>query len=176
MERHHAILECALFVAGEPVPITELARILGLSTDETRLLLVQMERIYREEGRGVLPMVTQESAQLISNADYTAHVEELFVPNQSRTVSQSMMESLAVVAYHQPVTRAEIESVRGVRCEYAVAQLQKLGLIQAVGRKDTVGKPILYGTTDRFLRRFGIHSLDELPKMNTESDEWKEEN
>lgn len=77
-----------------------------------------------------------------------------------------MLETLAVVAYRQPVTRADIEAVRGVRCEYAVSQLQKLGLIAAVGRKDAVGKPTLFGTTDRFLRHFGLHSLEELPEFS----------
>ena len=79
-----------------------------------------------------------------------------------------MLETLAIVAYRQPVTRAEIENVRGVRCEYAVTQLQKLGLIQAVGRKDVIGKPMLYGTTDAFLRKFGLHNLSELPPLPLE--------
>jgi len=166
MEKTYNIIECALFVAGEPVPIIELARILNISADDTRLLLAAMERTYREECRGVLPLVTQESAQLVSNADYASYVEELFVPGETRAVSQSMMETLAVVAYRQPVTRAEIEGARGVRCEYAVAQLLKMGLIETVGRKETVGKPILYGTTDRFLRKFAIHDLSELPQIN----------
>ncbi len=79
-----------------------------------------------------------------------------------------MLETLAIVAYRQPVTRAEIESVRGVRCEYAVTQLQKLNLIQAVGRKDVIGKPMLYATTDDFLRKFGLHNLSELPPIDLE--------
>ena len=77
-----------------------------------------------------------------------------------------MLETLAIVAYRQPVTRSEIEAVRGVRCEYAVSQLQKLGLIEPVGRRDTVGKPVLLGTTDKFLRKFGLHSLEELPEFS----------
>ena len=76
-----------------------------------------------------------------------------------------LLETLAIVAYRQPVTRADIEAVRGVRCEYAVTQLQKLGLIVQVGRRDTVGKPALFGTTDQFLRQFGLHSLEELPEF-----------
>jgi len=77
-----------------------------------------------------------------------------------------MLETLAVVAYRQPVTRADIEAVRGVRCEYAVGQLQKLGLIAACGHKDTPGRPVLFGTTDKFLRQFGLHSLEELPEFS----------
>jgi segregation and condensation protein B len=89
-------------------------------------------------------------------------------PEQKKNISQSILETLAVVAYKQPVTRAEIESVRGVRCEYAVSQLQKLGLISAVGRKDVIGKPMLYATTDTFLHKFGLHNLSELPALPLE--------
>ena len=93
------------------------------------------------------------------------YVERLLQPEQKKNVSQSMLETLAIVAYRQPVTRAEIESVRGVRCEYAITQLQKLGMITAVGRKDVIGKPMLYATTDSFLRKFGMHNLSELPSL-----------
>lgn len=156
-------MECMLFVAGDPTPICELARVLDLSTAETRSLLAEMEASYRVSGRGICPLITDETAQLISNADYVQDVEELLQPEKTKSVSRSMLETLAIVAYRQPVTRADIESVRGVRCEYAVTQLQKLGLIEVVGRKDTVGKPALLGTTDKFLRRFGLHTLEELP-------------
>ena len=80
-------------------------------------------------------------------------------------MSDSMMETLSVIAYRQPVTRADIEAVRGVRCEYSVSQLLKQGFICELGRKDCVGRPMLFGTTDAFLRKFGLHSLDELPPM-----------
>ena len=84
------------------------------------------------------------------------------------------METLAVIAYKQPVTRAEIESVRGVRCEYAISQLIKVGLIASVGRKDTIGKPMLYATTDTFLHKFGLHNLSELPTLPLEEPEAME--
>ena len=158
-------LECLLSVAGDPVPIAELSRVLELSKPQMQALLTEMERSYREEGRGVQLLVTAETAQLVSSRDYIDAVERLLQPDTSRSVSQSMLETRAVVAYRQPVTRADIEAVRGVRCEYAVTQLQKLGLIVQVGRRDTVGKPALFGTTDRFLRQFGLHSLEELPEF-----------
>ena len=166
MDRKNAsIVECLLFVAGEPVLITEIARVLELDEAATKTLLYEMETTYRDEGRGVCLLATDDTAQLISNRDYIGYVEALLQPEQKRNVSQSILETLAVVAYKQPVTRAEIESVRGVRCEYAIGQLQKLDLIAAVGRKDVIGKPMLYATTDTFLHKFGLHSLAELPSL-----------
>lgn len=163
--RQASIVECLLFVAGEPVLITEIARVLELDEASTKTLLYEMETAYRDEGRGVCILATDDTVQLISNRDYIRYVEDLLQPEQKRNVSQSILETLAVIAYKQPVTRAEIESVRGVRCEYAVGQLQKLGLIAAVGRKDVIGKPMLYATTDAFLHKFGLHNLSELPSL-----------
>ena len=168
-------VECLLFVSGDPVPVPELSRTLGLSNADTRSLLVDMERLYREEGRGVQLLVTEESAQLTSNRDYADAVESLIQPDETKNVSQSLLETLAIIAYRQPVTRADIERIRGVRCEYAVSQLLKLGLIVAVGRKDVVGKPVLFGTTDRFLRQFGIHSVEEMPEFLRYSGDLDEE-
>ena len=163
-----AVIECMLFVAGEPVLITELARVLEQDEASVKALLFEMELQYREEGRGIRLLATDDTAQLVSNAEYIEYVEALLQPEQKKSVSQSIMETLAVVAYKQPVTRAEIEAVRGVRCEYTISQLQKLGLIAAVGRKDVIGKPMLYATTDTFLHKFGLHNLSELPSLPLE--------
>ncbi len=176
MDRKNAsIAECLLFVAGEPVLITELARAMESDTAAVKTLLYEMENAYRDEERGITLLVTDDTAQLISNRKYIEYVERLVQPEQKKSVSQSMLETLAIVAYKQPVTRAEIESVRGVRCEYAVTQLQKLGLIAAVGRKDVIGKPMLYATTDDFLRKFGLHNLTELPPLQMEEPTEEEE-
>ena len=166
-----AIVECLLFVAGEPVLITEIARVLEQDEASVKALLYEMEMTYLEEGRGICLMTTDDTAQLVSNRDYISYVETLLQPEQKKSVSQSIMETLAVIAYKQPVTRAEIESIRGVRCEYAVSQLIKLGLIAAVGRKDVIGKPMLYATTDTFLHKFGLHNLSELPTLPLEEPE-----
>ena len=169
--RKAAIVECMLFVAGEPVLITEIARVLEQDEASVKALLFEMEMRYREEGRGICLLATDDTAQLVSNREYIEYVEALLQPEQKKSVSQSIMETLAVVAYKQPVTRAEIEAVRGVRCEYAVSQLIKLGLIAAVGRKDVIGKPMLYATTDTFLHKFGLHNLSELPTLPLEEEQ-----
>ena len=164
-------IECMLFVAGDPVAITELARVLDLPMPKTRNLLSEMEYSYRVEGRGVQLLVTHDTAQLVSNRAYIEEVKQLVNPDETKSVSQSLLETLAVIAYRQPVTRADVERVRGVRCDYAVTQLQKLGLIVEVGRKDVVGHPTLFGTTDKFLRQFGIHTVDEMPNFQHYSQE-----
>ena len=156
-------IECLLFVAGDPVPVPELARVMELPTREIRETLTEMERTYREGERGIQLLATKDTAQLISNKDYYALVVKLLQPDEKKSVSQSLLETLAVVAYRQPVTRSDVERVRGVRCDYAVTQLVRMGLITEVGRKDVVGHPALYGTTDRFLHQFGLHSVEEMP-------------
>ena len=164
-------IECMLFVAGDPVAITELARVLDLPMPKMRNLLSEMEYSYRVEGRDVQLLVTHDTAQLVSNRDYIEEVKQLVNPDETKSVSQSLLETLAVIAYRQPVTRADVERVRGVRCDYAVTQLQKLDLIVEVGRKDVVGHPTLFGTTDKFLRQFGIHTVDEMPNFQHYSQE-----
>lgn len=158
-----AAIECMLFVAGDPVPLLELQRVLNMEAPDLCAVLAHMQTVYREENRGVLLSITEETVQICSNKAYTEYVESLLQPVQQKTLSQSLLETLAVIAYRQPVTRADVEAVRGVRCEYAVSQLQKLNMIRPVGRKDTVGKPVLYGTTDAFLRHFGISEVSALP-------------
>ncbi|MEA4869459.1 MAG: SMC-Scp complex subunit ScpB [Christensenella sp.] len=168
-------IECMLFVAGDPVAITELARVLDIPLVATRSMLGEMESLYQAEGRGVQLLVTHDTAQLVSNRDYIEDVKRLVNPDETKSVSQSLLETLAVIAYRQPVTRSDVERVRGVRCDYAVTQLVKLGLIVEVGRKDVVGHPTLFGTTDKFLRQFGIHSVDEMPNFMRYSQEIFEE-
>ena len=168
-------IECMLFVAGDPVAITELARALDLPTPKTRNLLSEMEYAYRVNERGVQLLVTADTAQLVSNRSYIEDVKKLINPDETKNVSQSLLETLAVIAYRQPVTRSDVERVRGVRCDYAVTQLQKLGLIVEVGRKDVVGHPTLFGTTDKFLRQFGIHALEEMPNFPFYSQEILED-
>ena len=156
-------IECMLFVAGEPVLLEEIARVLDLPLAGTKELLAGMEQAYRQTGHGIFPMVTEDTCQMVSNPAYRNDIENLLQPEKTKSVSTSVMETLAVIAYRQPVTRADIEGVRGVRCEYAVSTLEKMGLIIQVGRRDTIGRPALFGTTDLFLRKLGIHSLEELP-------------
>lgn len=165
-ERFGAI-ECILFVSGDPVPIIKLQRAIGVTDIEMEHIIRSMDELYKKEKRGVQLFITPETMQLVSNKEYAKYVEELVQPVQAKSFSQAMLETLSVIAYRQPVTRADIEAVRGVRCEYAVSQLMKMGMIRELGRKNVVGRPMLLGTTDAFLRHFGIRSLNELPSLGS---------
>lgn len=166
--RHYGAIECILFVSGDAVPIIELQRAIGVTDIEMEHIISSMDAMYKKEQRGVQLQITGETMQLVSNREYAKFVEELIQPVQNKSFSQSMLETLSVIAYRQPVTRADIEAVRGVRCEYAVRELIKTGMIKELGRKDVIGRPMLLGTTDGFLRHFGISSLRELPKLDEE--------
>ena len=107
--------------------------------------------------------------QLTTRPDYAPYIERLLQPIQKQSLSQAAMETLSIIAYRQPVTKAEIEAVRGVKCDYSVASLVNKELICEVGRRESLGRPILYGTTPKFLQHFGIESLEELPPMKLEA-------
>ena len=161
----YGAIESVLFVAGEPLPKAELARVFELTELELSAALSEMETELQINKRGVRLFITGDTVQLVTAPENNEWLVRLLAPPQEKNLSDSMMETLSVIAYRQPVTRADIEAVRGVRCEYAVAQLLKQGFIKELGRKDVVGRPMLFGTTDAFLRRFGLHSIEELPPM-----------
>ena len=158
-------LEAVLFVAGEPVLVDDLAKALNETRFKVQMALNALKEEYDANQRGFCLRLFGEHVQLTTRPLYAADVVHLLQPVQKQTLSQAIMETLAVVAYRQPVTKAEIEAIRGVKCDYSVQSLTQKGLIVEVGRKDALGKPILYGTTDTFLQRFGIESLEELPPM-----------
>lgn len=160
------VVEAILFVSGEPVETAELERALEVTTLELSAALDELESGYDRERRGLRLLRFGGHVQLGTRSDYAPYIEKLLQPVQKQTLSQAVMETLAVIAYKQPVTRAEIEAVRGVKCDYSVQSLMNKRLICEVGRKETLGRPILYGTTDEFLRHFGISSLAELPTVD----------
>lgn len=174
-EKMFGIIEALLYVSGEPVSIVELQRVFGISAIEMRAKLSQMIDEMRTAGRGMIPYMTQDTVQLVTNSEYNEWVVKLLSPPEERTMSDSLLETLSVIAYRQPVTRADIESVRGVRCEYSVTQLLKQDLIVELGRKNCIGHPMQFGTTDAFLRKFGLRSLGELPPLPIHEEDGERE-
>ena len=158
-------IEAILFVAGEAVEIRELARALGQDEKTVRRTLHDLESEYDYQQRGFMLKRFGEKVQLATRPLYADDVVRLLQPVQKQSLGQAAMETLAVVAYRQPVTRAEVEQIRGVKCDYSLQSLTNKGLIAEVGRKETIGRPILFGTTDEFLSRFGIESLEDLPPL-----------
>ena len=163
------IIEAILFVAGEPVCVEDLAHALDLTVGELSAALDQLRDEYDLDARGVRLARFGDSVQLTTRAEYAPYIERLLQPVQKQSLSQAAMETLSIIAYRQPVTKAEIEAVRGVKCDYSVSSLLHKELICEMGRRESLGRPILYGTTTKFLQHFGIESLNELPPMKLEA-------
>lgn len=158
-------IEAILFVAGDAVRVEDLAKALGIGLAELDRALNALKDEYDFAQRGFCLKRFGHQVQLATRALYSRDVVHLLQPVQKQSLSQAAMETLAVVAYRQPVTRAEVEQIRGVKCDYSIQSLVNKELIHEVGRKDTLGRPILYGTTEAFLSHFGISSLEDLPPM-----------
>ena len=161
-EEYVPVIEAALFAAGFPVKFERLEEVLGLSHDD--LLEFLRSKAFEYKGRGIRLVMFSDSCQLCSNEEYEKQVKSILGMRSGGALSNSALEVLAIIAYNQPVTKAFIEQVRGVDSSYAVTTLGEKQLIEVTGRLDVPGKPNLYGTTDTFLRCFGLGSLDELPK------------
>ena len=158
-------IEALLFVAGEAVTVKELARALQTEEKAVKAELNAIRDEYDYDQRGFLLKRFGDKVQLATRPLYAQDVLRLLQPVQQQSLSQAAMETLAVVAYKQPVTRAEVEQVRGVKCDYSLQSLINKGLIKETGRKDTIGRPILFGTTDEFLSHFGLEGLEYLPPL-----------
>lgn len=156
-------VEAILLVAGGPVPLGVLADALGMPAPQLRPVLDRLAAEYA--ARGIRIQEIAGGYQLATRPSLGRVVERFLRIDRHERLSKAALETLAIVAYRQPVTRAEIEAVRGVRPEYALEVLGERGLIREVGRLDRVGRPILYGTTEGFLRAFGLRSLDDLPPL-----------
>ena len=155
-------VEAILFAAGYPVKYEKLAEVIGLSERDMRGLIENMAAGYGD--RGIQLLMYPDACQLSTKEIFAPYIREALGIRRGGNLSNSSLEVLAVVAYNQPVTRAYIDTVRGVDSSYAVTSLLDKGLIEAVGRLDAPGRPMLYGTTEKFLRVFGLSSLADLPE------------
>jgi segregation and condensation protein B len=157
----HAV-EAILFAAGYPVKYEKLSEVIGLPQRDLRALISAMAEDYRD--RGIQLLMYPDACQLTTREVFAPYIREALGIKRGGNLSNSSLEVLAVVAYNQPVTRAYVDTVRGVDSSYAVTSLLDKGLIEAVGRLDAPGRPMLYGTTEKFLRVFGLSSLADLPE------------
>ena len=155
-------IEAILFAAGYPVKYEKLSEVIGLSQRDIRGLVESMVSEY--DGRGIQLLIYPDTCQLTTKEVFAPYIREALGIKRGGNLSASSLEVLAVVAYNQPVTRAYVDTVRGVDSSYAVTSLLDKNLIEAVGRLDAPGRPMLYGTTDKFLRVFGLSSLADLPE------------
>lgn len=160
-----AALESVLFVAGDAVDIAELAAAFEIEKEFLERIVDNERQRREEEGAGILITKVDEKLQLCTNPQYAPHIEKVLQPVRKSRLSQSMIETLAIIAYKQPITRFEVEQIRGVKSNYSVATLIEKGLIERAGRKKTLGNPMLYVTSDEFLRHFQLDSLNDLPPL-----------
>lgn len=162
MEKLTNIIEAVLFASGKSVAIADIAEKLGVTNGEVKKSLNELREKYGEEG-GIQLLQFNNKAQLGSNPQYKDGVAAVLNPIREKELTRTILECAAIIAYKQPITRTEIELLRGLNSDYAVHALLELKLIYPCGRKDAVGKPILYATTDEFLKRFKLNSLEDLP-------------
>ena len=157
-------IEAVVFAAGYPMPYQKLADVTGLTTREVKRLAERIAKRYEDDKHGIMFLCFKDTCQFCTKEQYGPYVREALSIRRGGNLSASSMEVLAIVAYNQPVTRAFIDAVRGVDSNYAVSSLIDKELIASVGRLDAPGRPVLYGTTDKFLRVFGLATLDDLPE------------
>ncbi|MCR4690851.1 MAG: SMC-Scp complex subunit ScpB [Lachnospiraceae bacterium] len=164
-----AILEAVLFTMGESVEVSRLAEVIEEEEDKTRSLLQQLKEEYDQREGGLTITELGDSYQMCSKGEYYDSLIKIVKAPRKYNLTEALMETLSIVAYKQPVTKAEIDKIRGVSCEHAVNRLLEFDLIGEVGRKDAPGKPILFGTTEQFLRSFGVKSLTDLPVLGADT-------
>jgi len=158
-------IESMMFVWGKPLDIKDVADVFNIDKKEIYEYFKELQEEYEQEGRGIVIREVNKSFQFVTRKENLDYIERLCTPVKHKRLSQSALEVLAIVAYKQPVTKGEIEAVRGIRCDRVIEGLAKKNLVAEVGRSDAVGRPILYGTTDEFLKQFGFETLKELPAI-----------
>ena len=162
MERLTNTIEAILFASGKGVPIADIAEKLEVTEGEVKKSLKELRERYGEDG-GIVLLEFNKKAQLGSNPKYKEGVSAVLNPIREKELTRTILETVAIIAYKQPITRTEIELLRGLNSDYAVNALLELKLIYPCGRKDAVGRPVLFATTDEFLKRFKLNSLADLP-------------
>ena len=159
-----AAIEGILFVMGDAVSLTTLSKAVGADTDQVEEALQSLQKAYEEEGRGIRITKLNESYQMASAPEIYPYLVKIAKEPKKRVLTDSLLETLSIIAYRQPVTKAEIEKIRGVSSDHAVNRLVEYDLAQEVGRLDAPGRPMLFGTTEEFLRSFGISEISDLPE------------
>ncbi len=169
-------IEAILFSVGDSVEINKLSEVLETDKKQIREILTHMQEKYESEERGIRIMLLENSVQLCTKPEYYQQLIKVVQKQKSYTLTDTVMETLSIIAYKQPVTKAEMEKIRGVSCDHAVNKLLEFGLIRELGRLNAPGRPLLFGTTEEFLRIFGVSSMDNLPVLNTvQIEEFKKE-
>ena len=166
IKKLEAAIEAILFTMGNSVELAQIADAVQQDKETTRKILQNMMDRYQQEDRGIQIIELEQSYQMCSKKEYYEYLIRLAMHPKKPALTDVMLETLSIIAYKQPVTKAEIEKIRGVKCDHAINKLVEYELVRELGRLDAPGRPILFGTTEEFLRCFGVQGLDELPEMD----------
>ena len=176
IEKLQSAIEAILFTMGDSVELEKLASAIGHDEETTRKLIHNMMDKYEADDRGIRIIELDHAYQLCTKKEMYEYLIRVAKQPKRYVLTDVLLETLSIIAYKQPVTKLEIEKIRGVKSDHAVNKLVEYGLVEETGRLDAPGRPLLFGTTEEFLRRFSVHSLDELPVLDQEQIEhFKEE-
>lgn len=159
-------LESMMFIWGEPLDTKTVSELFDISKQDAYDYFKELQEEYEQEGRGIVIREVNKAFQFVTREENAEYIERLCTPVKVKRLSQSALEVLAIIAYKQPVTKGEIDAIRGIKSDRVVEGLMKKDLIFEKGRANTIGRPILYATTDTFLKNFGFTSLKELPEID----------
>jgi segregation and condensation protein B len=175
-KNYEAIVEAILFTMGESVELDKIANAIELDKTETKKIIQNLMERYEREKRGLMIIELEDAYQMCTRSEMYEYLIRIAKQPKRHVLTDVLLETLSIIAYKQPVTKAEIEKIRGVACDHAVNKLVEYNLVCELGRLDAPGRPLLFGTTEEFLRSFGVHSIDELPVVNpVQMEEFKQE-
>ena len=169
-KREEAIVESVLFTMGKSVELRQLAAALGTDTERAEAAVRRLQSRYEAEKRGMQITQLEDSWQMATRAEYYENLIRVAASPKKQVLSEVVLETLSIIAYKQPVTKMEIEKIRGVKSDHAVNRLVEYDLVYEAGRLDAPGRPALFATTEEFMRRFGVDSLGELPDVDPEQE------
>lgn len=176
ISRLEGVIEAVLFTMGESVELEKIAAAIGHDKDTTRKIIHRMMDKYEAEDRGIRVIELEDAFQMCTKKETYEYLVRVAKQPKKYVLTDVLLETLSIIAYKQPVTKLEVEKIRGVKSDHAVNKLVEYNLVCECGRLDAPGKPILFGTTEEFLRRFSVQSVDDLPSLNAEQMEsFKEE-
>ncbi len=165
-KKMQAVIEAVLFTMGESVELDKLALAVDSDKETVRQVIADMMKQYENQDRGIKVIELENAFQLCTKKEYYENLIKVAKAPKKQVLSDTLLETLAIIAYKQPITKMEIEKIRGVSSEHAVNRLVEYGLCKELGRLDAPGRPMLFGTTEEFLRVFGVQSIDELPVIS----------
>lgn len=175
-KRAEAVIEAVLFTMGDSVEISRLAQVIEEDIKTTKEILEEMKAGYEKSNKGITLLELEGSVQLCTKPDMYEYLIKIAKTPRKFVLTDTVLETLSIIAYKQPVTRLEIERIRGVSCDHAVNKLLEYNLVMEVGRLDAPGRPLLFGTTEEFLRSFGVRSIEELPEVDAvQVEEFKQQ-